>query len=657
MKVHVPYAAALVVAAALAGSAGAQDKKKARDIAELLPARALLSVEVCQPQRLAREVAALVKGSALEDMPAVLARFRTRLGDKNVWSLDEVGSLGMFLSPEILREAGRVRGGAAALTGFGKDGPEYLVVLQPGESVLLPLMMRGMTTFNRTIIIGEVGGTPIYRERRQVYKPWKFKPGEKPPPPTWEERGPAIAVLPRLIVLASNKELVRDTVLRARGKSSDGSLAGVAAYKESARRRSRPGLFFYSDTPGLFAVVRKASEGLPRHTRDTLAALQSLFNPKAVKSATALLSLQNGALRVQKWVTFDPKEKSPILAALPDKKVDTTLLRFAPRDSLLAVIRNAEDGARHFKAAMTVLDAVARAQGAEDERLPSRQLATYEEKVKVNLGKDVFARLSAAGGVLGRAGKMGRPSPLLLVRATDADAAGELEKVLPRLLGSEAAAGEMVLGQSVTALATRMTPPFKAIHVGHKGAVLVIGPDKMQVARALAGAGKKQGLLSDPRVAAELKEIDSPVLVGVGNLGAGVTALFRRAMSPRVVYRKTTEKYPPGEKPPSPPKPPTPEYLKKGLADMDRAARSLAPVVFGLRRTADSATFELRLPGLRRAVPRLINVWVETGLQRAVYHSGPPSAGVKTPKEASEKTPAPKPIEKKPIEKKPIEKK
>ena len=73
MSSRAPWQSVAVgIALALAGSAHAAVK----DAAELLPAQTLACVEVRQPERLSREIATLLKGSELEDMPAVMARLR-----------------------------------------------------------------------------------------------------------------------------------------------------------------------------------------------------------------------------------------------------------------------------------------------------------------------------------------------------------------------------------------------------------------------------------------------------------------------------------------------------------------------------------------------------------------------------------------------------
>ena len=157
------WAAALAVLA-LAGSARAEVK----DAAELLPAQTLACVEVRQPERLAREISALVKGSVLDDMPAVMADLREKLGDRMPYSFYETAMLSVLFSPEMINECGRIQGGIVGVTNVGKDGPEVVGVILAGDSNLPTFYMRAMLTADYSVRgVAEAEGVRIYRERRQ----------------------------------------------------------------------------------------------------------------------------------------------------------------------------------------------------------------------------------------------------------------------------------------------------------------------------------------------------------------------------------------------------------------------------------------------------------------------------------------------------------
>src|SRR5262245_32083942 len=123
MRLIATMAVTAAVVLALSTPANAQPK----DPAELFPAQTLAYLEVRQPDKLAREGTALVKGSALEDLAAVCAKARTeRAGKDDEYSFGYFmfAEMGIFFSPEGLAEFGRVGGGAVAITGWNKeDGP------------------------------------------------------------------------------------------------------------------------------------------------------------------------------------------------------------------------------------------------------------------------------------------------------------------------------------------------------------------------------------------------------------------------------------------------------------------------------------------------------------------------------------------------------
>src|SRR5262249_47661845 len=120
-----------------------------RDAAELFPAQTLAYLEFRQPDKLSRELAALFRGSALDDMPAVLAKHREKRGPGGGWFFEEMifGEFSMFVAPETIGEFGRLQGGAVGLTGFTKNmEPEIVGVLLSGTSNAPTFVMRTFLT-------------------------------------------------------------------------------------------------------------------------------------------------------------------------------------------------------------------------------------------------------------------------------------------------------------------------------------------------------------------------------------------------------------------------------------------------------------------------------------------------------------------------------
>src|SRR5438105_1190232 len=102
----------LLIVMALWTATAAIGRSQQRDPADLLPAKTLAYVEVQQPQQLSKEIAGLIKGSALENMPRTMAKFRADHPTPQFWMLQEVAMFSLFLSPETIAEAGRLQGGA-----------------------------------------------------------------------------------------------------------------------------------------------------------------------------------------------------------------------------------------------------------------------------------------------------------------------------------------------------------------------------------------------------------------------------------------------------------------------------------------------------------------------------------------------------------------
>ncbi|HEX5268900.1 MAG TPA: hypothetical protein VFW33_00370, partial [Gemmataceae bacterium] len=219
MRSYLPLAGAAVVLA-LAGPALAQPK----DPAELFPAQTLAYLEVRQPDRLTRELNSLIKGSALEDLAAVFAKARTERGDTpdNFFGGMVFSELGMVFSPEALAELGRVGGGAVALTGWSKDeGPEVVGVIYPGESNLVMMYFRTFIAADWEMrIAGKVEGVNLYRARGRDYRAVAPNPapGVAPAQPPIKDKGPTIALMPGLAIIASTPKAAEEAVRRAKGK-------------------------------------------------------------------------------------------------------------------------------------------------------------------------------------------------------------------------------------------------------------------------------------------------------------------------------------------------------------------------------------------------------------------------------------------------------
>jgi hypothetical protein len=631
MRRRAPWIA-LAVLALGASAARAQVKGPA----ELLPASTLASVELRQPARLSRELAALVKGSAFDDMPGAIARFRAKHANADqMWFLSEIASFSMFLCPEMLSEGARLRGGILGLTGIDKEkGPRYAGVLLTGDSNAPGIYYRGTMSFGNVRQAGQCEGVSIYQERRFTYSYAPAMPGGSGSAPTRREEGSgtAMALLPGALVFGSSPDAVKDVIRRLKGKSGDPSLASVSAYREMAERDNKAGLFAYADVAALAAAVdesmQKANQGSAAEWR----ALKALLNPKAVRSVTASLTLHNGTVELLARVRTDAKEKSPLLDLLPDRKAPVELLHFVPRDAIVTAAAGLTDGGQRWEKALKLLDTVVNVSRPGD--VPARAVARpsdvvreLERKAKLNLGKDLFGRLSGVSVFLDAPVGTRPGGPVLVLQGTDAKAARALEEeALPKLcalLGAGEAPApvrEEVDGQPIHSAAGLKLPWGEGAYFGRSGAVLVFGPDRKRVAEALAAGRKKSGLAADEAVLAGVKELNAAV-VGVAAPGLLVAELYKateRAAGRPVVGVKMGAGGPPPVPVPAREKPvELPDGVQKTAKTLARAFEPLPPLVFGLTRQSDALALTVRQPQLRRASARAIDVWVESAMERA----------------------------------------
>jgi hypothetical protein len=633
----------LIVVLALAGFAHAAVK----DAAELLPAQTLACVEVRQPERLSREIAVLLKGSELEDMPAVMARLREKLGDNNnqFWMYSIYAMESILLSPEMINECGRIQGGIVAVTGVTKDGPEVVGVVLAGESNFPTFYMRAMLTADFNVRkVTEVEGVRIYRARRQNFIAAPAVAGAPPPAPQWVDQGPFMALLPSTIVLGSSAESVQDVVRRFKGKSNEPSLASVAAYKESAKLRYKPGFFAYTDLAALAGRMDELGKNLGPF-EEQWRVVKAAVNPKAVLSATASLTLQNGVVELKSRVDLDPKQASPLADLLTAKAAPPDVLYFTPRDGLLTVTLNLNDGEKRWDKLMKLIDGLTKPSPGNAERpRASAALSELEERVKLNIAKDVFGKLTGAALTLDPQAAMrpdGRPVSLLVLQATDAGAAESLEvQGLPKLLGLSSGKTPVAINEkgdgNITTVATGDLEGVlhaKNLYIGREGAFLAVGVDRKEVAAVLKAGLKKEGLFGEEKTAAALKGAEDSAIVALFSSAKGIVDLFEQMERPPAVIAAPPFAKPvapvPAPAPPHGPKASDDQPLKltlraeKTIADAAKAVAALPPTVLSLNCGRDGLTLEVRQSGLKNTTSRLIDLWIDAALERLIEQQKP----------------------------------
>ena len=115
-------------------------------------------------------------------------------------------------------------------------------------------------------------------------------------------------------------------------------------------------------------------------------------------------------------------------------------LAFTPRDGMLTLHLNLNDGEKRWQKLMELMDALNKPRPGEAERpAPSEVLKAAEDQIKLNVARDVLGRLASAAVVVEPTASLtphGRPVPLIVLQANDADAAQYLEgEGIPKLIG------------------------------------------------------------------------------------------------------------------------------------------------------------------------------------------------------------------------------
>jgi hypothetical protein len=615
----------MMVALACGFWVGPAHAQQIKNLAEVMPARCMAYVELQQPGTIMKEVAALLEGSALGNVPDSLSRFRGRPGQGDGGrGFEEVGVAGLIFAPEVVKELQRIQGGAFTLTGIDlqREEPEFIAVILPGDCNALRFAVRAFQTMGARQV-GEVEGVGIYRHVQRSFAA-PFAPGQPAPAPQIREIGPAIAMTADAIFIGTPDE-VKDAIRRASGKLKDDTLAQSAAFQESYKQLGgKAGLFVYGDVPVIF---QKISQAIPPRDRATFDAVMRVLNPKAIRTAAASLALENGTLRYHEMYKLDPNEKSPIVELLPAKGVDPSLLQFVPKDSIMAFALANDNGEKRWTQLLGLIDDISRAVG--ERRLPSEQLVEFEKSLGINLGKDVAGKITGAAFAVGDpsslfalAGAGAKPPPVrvqpkppappgvpgvpeevkaqaqarperpeppivLIIQVTDEETAKNFANTLiPKFMSFVLRQQElkpttkMVDGQTIYTLEGADKEPFR---YGRLGNTLVIGMNQQTIAQALNAGARSQGLLSDARVSAAVKEMDNPFVV------VAVKPITTLAGMSMVVYmqgraavdrerievekaRNEIEKARPDQPKPAPrPEDPVQEQLDQVRRELDRA--------------------------------------------------------------------------------------
>ena len=603
-----------------------------RDAAELFPAQTLAYLEFRQPDKLSREVAGLLRGSALDDMPAVLAKHRDKRGPGGGFFFEEMilGEFSMFVSPETIAEFGRLQGGAIGLTGFTKNmEPEIVGVLLSGSSNAPTFVMRTFLTVDSNMRkVDECEGIILYRDKGPDFR--RAVPVAAPAA-VQEPHGPTYAMFREGLIIGSTTDSVKEMIRRLKGKTGDPALSSVAAFRDAAKLRDKPGLFGFADLGALniqLEELLKNSSGLAAYEWNRI---KTLLNPKAGRQATLGFTIQNGTVELDAKLTLENGESSPLVDLLPNKKVSTELLHFVPKNEGVAFALAIPEGEKRWSKVMALADALHKLDGRRGPGFRN-QIEELEKTLKLALGKDVFAKMSDLAVVVDPLAltASGDPLKLMILSATDEAAAKTFEDdVLPKVAalippGGVKPTEQTIQGQRIRSLPFDMLGPGSRVYYGRQGKTLVFGMTGDAAAAALALGVKKSGLLADAKTAAALKELGDASIIGV---------LPLHTLLPIIIPEDTGARFraiavPPGAAPAAPPKPAAVSPFKMHLAkDLAKATEAIPPAILSLERKPDQVTLVIRQANFKAASAKVIDTIVNAGLDRLLNPGGVGGAG------------------------------
>jgi hypothetical protein len=542
----------------------------ANDLADLVPAHSLAYLELHDPPRLARELHALIRGSYLEHPAALFAHHPKRGNRNNeeafllTWFgspelIDELGdwqggcmALTGFTKNDYPEIIGVLRTGKSRLFPLGlrmalaASGDircigrvEGVPLLQIGDAEKRKRPQLARRTENPFAPLFQLGRTPgnsiTYRIALLDDMPVE-EPEEKP------EFGCFLALMPGVIAAGSTPEVLSETIRCLKGKSAAPSLATNPAFRAAAEMRQRPGLFGWIDPPRLTRLIndfgrrelirrqdeirqRPLAKGQKRDPARQAAELheaeaqyrremqewaffQTLTNPMAMRYAVAGWSLHNGEFSWRVEAHMKEKQSSPLLELLPSVKPGPDLLRAVPGDAFALFAVPLSEGPALLARLVKLADAYAAA-GAGGTPPPSKSLRELEKSLKLHLDRDVLAKINSAGVAVQFVqfvDKSVGTYPLIVLEATNEEAAKDLESLPARLFGGGAKAGEpkrqTLEGQIVHSLAEAVAFPKiegPPCHYGRRGKVVMLGWHRNTVAAALRDSDRKKDLLNLPR--------------------------------------------------------------------------------------------------------------------------------------------------------------
>ena len=360
------------------------------DIADVFPAGTLAFAELHKPAEFAPQLAALFKGTPLDDGLAFIHNRRDKTTNiQDIQGKPELALAGLVASPEMLAELKKLRGVGVGLTGFTDLGePEVALAVLTADTPAVGLAARAFLSMDSTVRkVGAVGTVPVYQLRPPAiaHDPMTGQPklaNEKPPVEGPHE--PTFAYLPGLFVVGTSKKAVAEVVTRFQGTAKD-SLSSSPLFQEAAAGHRRAGVFYFVNAPAFvskFEAAVKQKGDVPGS--DLVAWVKMLAGAKALRSVAGCATFRDNGLSLGAAGAFEAGQKSPLFDFLAVPGVTVELLHHAPRPATFAAAvtlpaANRSAGAVHFKQETHVH--IARLDRGEGKLAGEPRLRGFDERV------------------------------------------------------------------------------------------------------------------------------------------------------------------------------------------------------------------------------------------------------------------------------------
>ncbi len=599
----------------------------AKDPATWFPVDTWFYAEVNRPADLSAQAAALVKGTHLDNMISYMYQIRKANPNSRLWRFTELSMFGTFASPEAFAEAARIESVAVGLTGMTELGePEVVLVLRTGTSNLPGFGMRAfLSSAYRMDQVGEVAGLPLYQQQ-----PFRgFGPNGLPQPAAEKPRDytATYAYEPGTILIGTSKAALTPVIQRMKGNEPMLSLSGAPGFPDGRALRQSPGIYFYVHPKQMAKNVEDLLLGAGSQSARDWEPIRKFLRLDQMASLCGAWTLEQGSMTLKLQARMDSGEAHPLLDYLCAGRVALTKLRRVPEGHALMITLSTPEPEARIPATLRLIESAAAALGVP---FNPAALQALESPLGLSLERDIIAPLDGITVTLPLAQELpqvGLPLPMLVLHM-DRTSAGKLENALPKLLGLLVGSQlfpitETIDRHKIRAIAGSKLPWGRPLFYGQADNVVVLGPDRNGVARALT-ADEEASMLAKADWRQRLEAYRGASVLGTLQWGplvrlSGGLPVGGKSDRPAKVLPKSKVPVPPAE-----PDANSPEAQFKTIeafrSQLGQLLAELPPVVVAVQRKEAMTTLTIHQGDLPAFVPQLINLGVD-GLRIQFEHS------------------------------------